>query len=777
MDPRYIADLARSGISPEDAEAAGMFYVENAQTIFPEFKALPALVIPYYHHTDKDEQGLLPLTFVRQGEVHHFCRVRYLRLPPAPKGTKQQRYDQPWGSGVQAYFSPLMDWPKIFALDNEPIFFTEGEKKAGAGAALGYPVIGLGGVYNFRDKASGNEFLPILANIPWYDRTVYIVYDSDYSSNPDVRLACDRLAAELSLKRGAKVKLVVLPSGPRGADGKPGKMGLDDYLVAYGVDAFEKLIKDAPDLRKTDAEVLAMNDKCAFIEADGMIYDFTTRAYIDKASFLSGSEFSKHKITQASPEGNKVKTVSLASVWLTHESHLVYRDTTFDPSTNERTVERVQGGVSLNLWGGMPESAPGDIQPFLDLNEYVFSLLPPQDRDLALKLLIWKWQNPDKLPGIAITMLGVGAQGGGKSLWAKIAMMVFGPYGNSQPSSVLVSEFNPWLEEALCVIFDEAEAEYVSSAKGSSKLKKYICDDVQNLRDLYRKGRQIKNRAMIILTSNEGAVGNHEEGDRRMFVVNCPRPHPEGKPFYQRVGKWMEGDGILHLRHWLGAYDLKGWSPPASPPMTAEKRMAEAEGRTVTQKMGMQMREAKGDGYIIGMLDAMRNWADANETSSNAERAARAKDIMVFILNWPIRPYYTPEELAIMLPEIATRMGYTKGMGGNVAGQISKDLRSVQIPYLINHDNPEGFLYQGYRQQFLICSHFDEYANKPMTQAEFDRMAGSWTTYGQYRLASASAQGLQGRRLTTGGQTRPFDPTIPARQSPRTWALSLTSSP
>jgi hypothetical protein len=748
MDERYLADLARSGLTPEDAEAAGMYYVASAKALFPEWRDLPALVLPYYHHTDKDEHGLLPLFFNRRGEQLPFARVRYLRMPPVPKGTKQRRYDQPTNSGVQAYFCPLLDWPKIFSLDNEPIFFTEGEKKAAAACAQGYPVIGLGGVYNFRDKAHGNELLPIVAGIPWHDRTAYIVYDSDYKINPDVRLACDRLAAELSLKRQAKVKLVLLPDGPRGVDGKPTKIGLDDYLLAYGIDAFEKLIKDAPDLRKADAEVLALNDSCAFIEADGMIYDFRTRAYLDRQTFVSGSDYAKLKVTQASAEGNKVKTVSLASMWLTHENHRVYRDTVFDPSTMERTIERPQGGLSLNLWEGMPESAPGDIQPFLDLDAYVFGLLPPQDRDLARKLLIWKWQNPDKLPGIAITLLGVGAQGGGKSMWAKIAMMVFGPYGSSQPSSVLVSEFNGWMEECLCVIFDEAEAEHVSSAKGASKLKKYICDDRQNLRDLYRKGRQVKNRCMVILTSNDGEVGNHEEGDRRMFVVNAPPPHPDGKAFYSRIGKWIDGDGILHLRHWLSSYDLEGWSPPAAPPMTAEKRMAEAEGRSITQKMGVQMREAKGDGYILGMLDAMRVWADANELSGNADRVARAKEVNRLILNWPIRPYYTPEELAVMLPEIATKLGYVKSMGGNVGGQISKELRSVQIPYLMNHEHPEGFLYQGYRQQFLICSHFEEYRHRPMTQAEFDRMEGSWQTYGQLRLKSSSAQPLQIKRNT-----------------------------
>ena len=745
MDERYLADLARSGITPEDAEAAGIYYIENAQTLFHEFKALPATVIPYYHHTHRDEEGLLPLTFKRGGVDYQFQRVRYLRLPPAPKGAKQQRYDQPRSSGVQAYFAPFIDWPFLFESEREPLYITEGEKKAICACALGYPVIGLGGVYNFKDKAIGASFLPILAGIKWAGRTVYVVYDSDYQSNPDVRIAADKLAAELSLERGANVKLVVLPHGPCGDDGKPTKMGLDDFLVANGQAAFNKLVANAMDLRKVDAEVRELNSKCAFIEADGMVYDFATKAYIDKATFLSGSSYSTIKVTQAALNGNKVKTVSLASEWLTHPHHRVYRETAFDPSTTERALKRETGGVALNLWEGMPESMPGDVQPFLDLTEYVFSLLPPKDRDLALNLLIWKWQNPDKLPGIAITLLGVGAQGGGKSLWAKIAKMVFGPYGSSQPSSVLVSEFNPWIEQCLCVVFDEAEAQYVSTAKGSSYLKKYIRDTDQVLRDLYRKGRQVKNRCRVILTSNHAEVGNHEEGDRRMFVVNVPQPHPNGAKFYTPIAKWMEGNGILHLRHWLSTYDLKGWSPPASPPMTAEKRMAEAEGRTTTEIMGVEMRAAKGDGYIIGMLDAMSAWCDANETSNNPERVNRAKETRDFLLNWPIRPYYTPNELAVMLPEIATKLAYTKGMGGNAAGQISRELRGVKIPYLMNHDSPEGFLYQGKRQQFLICACFEEYENIPMTQEEFDRMVGSWETYGRYRLRVATAQGLQGR--------------------------------
>jgi hypothetical protein len=56
-------------------------------------------------------------------------------------------------------------------------------------------------------------------------------------------------------------------------------------------------------------------------------------------------------------------------------------------------------------------------------------------------------------------------------------------------------------------------------------------------------------------------------------------------------------------------------------------------------------------------------------------------------------------------------------------------------------------MFRGYRQPFLVVSHFDEYGDKPMTQEDFDRMAPNWPTYGQHRLQSGeAARGLQVRR-------------------------------
>ena len=57
------------------------------------------------------------------------------------------------------------------------------------------------------------------------------MFDSDIATKPDVQAAESQLAALLK-SRGAVVKVVRMPEGEAGSDGKPVKVGLDDFLVA-----------------------------------------------------------------------------------------------------------------------------------------------------------------------------------------------------------------------------------------------------------------------------------------------------------------------------------------------------------------------------------------------------------------------------------------------------------------------------------------------------------------------------------------------------------------
>ena len=115
--------------------------------------------------------------------------------------------------------------------------------------------MGLVGVYGFHKKLKrdkdGNaigerELIDSLASIAWQGRPVFIAYDSDAATNPSVRKAEWHLAETLA-RHGAKVKVVRLPPGDPGPDGTPAKVGLDDYLVSHGADAFRKLLDAATD--------------------------------------------------------------------------------------------------------------------------------------------------------------------------------------------------------------------------------------------------------------------------------------------------------------------------------------------------------------------------------------------------------------------------------------------------------------------------------------------------------------------------------------------------
>lgn len=72
-----------------------------------------------------------------------------------------------------------------------------------------------------------------LADISWKGRTVWIGFDFDRYRNPGVNLAAAELARVIA-DLGANVTILKLPPGPRGADGLPSKMAVDDFVVRYG---------------------------------------------------------------------------------------------------------------------------------------------------------------------------------------------------------------------------------------------------------------------------------------------------------------------------------------------------------------------------------------------------------------------------------------------------------------------------------------------------------------------------------------------------------------
>lgn len=733
-DPEDLAakDLERSGIDLDAADGAGMYVDDDAREVFETFKPLPVLAIPYFDPVTKE-----PVTFEREGKTYDFHRVRYLVEPPAARGfikKKSRRYDQPPGSGVHAYFpiTDQVDWSEVYEDPEIPVVITEGEKKALRGCMSAVPTLGLGGVYNFM---SDDRLLDSLDRLCVAGRDFYICFDSDAASNPDIQAAEGRLATELSLKRGARVFLARIPE-PKLKKGEKRKdlpkIGLDDYIVEHGDDKFMDLLENAQQMRKIDAAVLGLNRSIAWIEEEGAVVDTETNGFIRKDNLVSGSRFAPLEVMVPTLKGTGQKRLSVAAEWLVHPHAQRFHSVTFNPNSQDKIVKDEDGREALNLWRGWsPED--GDVMPFLELTEYLTSRLPDDQQELALKLLAYKAQNPGQKVPLALVL--VGTQGCGKSLWAKIVREAFAPYGAVISSKALLSEFNGWIESSLMCVIDEAQSVHLT--KGADTLKSLISDERQYLNDKFRKARQVTSYTMYILTSNDRRVAAYSGDDRRMVVIDCPDKREDA--FYDRVLDWQRNsDGPKRLLSYLLNYDLAGWMPPKTAPMTAEKYMAYMESLTPIEALAEDMKTANHN--IVKMwVDSALEWAKAVEVDGSNRNAAQAREIKTALTRLQIRPFYTPEELAMIFPAIVESLHGSRGMTATPAGEISRQLRQCGINYLQNKDDPRGFRWRGAVRRYLVIAEPEEWTT-PLSQNEFERIMKRFPSYGTFNAMLDAAE-------------------------------------
>jgi hypothetical protein len=130
---------------------------------------------------------------------------------------------------------PVVDLLQDFT---KPVYFVEGEKKSAIGyqAGLGC-VVGVGGVWNFLDKANG-ELIPEFDRIAWRNREIFYIPDSDVWARRDLQEAIFEFGVKIQERGGLKFYFIQLPPKPDGA-----KQGLDDFLLANSVDDLLKLPK------------------------------------------------------------------------------------------------------------------------------------------------------------------------------------------------------------------------------------------------------------------------------------------------------------------------------------------------------------------------------------------------------------------------------------------------------------------------------------------------------------------------------------------------------
>ncbi|MBC1260981.1 DUF3854 domain-containing protein [Synechococcus sp. BSF8S] len=188
--------------------------------------------------------GATPLTVNGPGSAP-FVRFKPVPALEARNGTDPPKYLTAKGAGCRPYFSPFLSAEARKPNSRCDIDITEGEKKADAACAAGFPTIGLSGVDCWRDKRTGTSaMLPELAAINWNKRTVRIAFDSDIASKASVKSATRNLAFALT-NLGAKVLITQIPCNIPDGPGNPTpsrwKNGLDDFIALAGVHSYSIL--------------------------------------------------------------------------------------------------------------------------------------------------------------------------------------------------------------------------------------------------------------------------------------------------------------------------------------------------------------------------------------------------------------------------------------------------------------------------------------------------------------------------------------------------------
>jgi hypothetical protein len=195
LAPEHLADLRKSTLTDE--------------TIREQFirSVPPAMIGPLlgFDRAEIRSALLFPFRSPDGGFMNHVRMKIFPALRDAAGHTI--KYLQPRRSSVRLYF--VSRCLRRVLESDEPLWVTEGEKKACCVAQLGFPVIGITGVQGWHGKGH-SDLLPDFDVIPLVDRVVELLPDTDYQTNPDVALAINGLGIALGA-RGAKPFVRLLP--------------------------------------------------------------------------------------------------------------------------------------------------------------------------------------------------------------------------------------------------------------------------------------------------------------------------------------------------------------------------------------------------------------------------------------------------------------------------------------------------------------------------------------------------------------------------------------
>lgn len=571
------AKLESSGLTLADADALGIETLSPTRTaaLGGWAKPLPSLLIPYFGPDGK------PLTAWPSHPP--FYRLRYLAQPidtsgfsAQTKAKKPTRYVQPPNTAVAAYLPRCaeIDWLDQLADPEQPLVITEGELKAACACLRGVPTIGLGGVQSWHALGKGVELLPELEATSWVGRHVYLCFDSDYRSNPLVLDALHELGETL-VRRGAYVYVVTIPQV--GDD----KVGLDDFVVGEGIDAFQALLTIAEPLGLTKP-LFELSERYLYVRHPGLLLDKRLNERLSPAAFRDHAEAPKLYQERALRKDGSISrmTVSAATAWLSWPLRSEVDRLTYKPGSQGR-VDGALGTSEWSLWPGWGvaptrDATDADVRPFLKLLDHLFSTASPASRQWFLRWCAC----PLQYPGIKLfsSVLFWGRRHGtGKSLVGYTLGAIYGKNFTEITQADIHANFNEWAENKQLVMGDDVTGS--DKRQDNDLLKKLITQKTVRVNVKFLPSYVVPDCLNYFFTANHPDAFFLEDDDRRSFIHEV-EVGPLDEEFYVSYDLWLSSGGAAYLHRWLLNIDLGDFNPAAPAFRTASKERMIADVRS-----------------------------------------------------------------------------------------------------------------------------------------------------------------------------------------------------
>lgn len=581
----YIAKLKSSDLTIKEANKLGFKITENPQSLQEHFATVPAFTIPYYD---------------AKGKAIGFYRIRY--LSSTKKGfarvtaAKERRYDQPSAELPQLYLPKLLPpgktWQQIFDNPEIPIFITEGELKAACATRHGIPTLALGGVWNFKSKRNGLFRLPIFADINFRNRTVFIIFDSDAATNPQVLHAQYKFAEELFNCGAIPIVINIPKDGDR-------KHGIDDYIVEYGIKAFKELIADKDNHVEFAfvKDLMKLNTEIAIVHKPIAIIHYETGQLVERgdAQMLYANNRMMKQVIKKSKKEDEDDTVEYKEAatfdeWIKWEQRgAVYRPV-YEPGKSKFVWE--DGRRCYNTWRGWGcEPNKGDVSLWKWLLDNIFKNAEPAHRKWFEQWCAYPLQNPGVKMYSCPILFGQ-LKGTGKSLLGLTLMSIYGENGAEITDTQLEDERNVFAAEKQFVLANEVTGSDKRTMVG--RLRNLITQHTVVINKKYQPDYVVRDTINYFFTSNHIDAVYMEDDERRFFVheVLGPKLIDIDNRKVQAYDKWLKsGEAASAVFQYLLNVDLKGFDPTAPAPNTASKAAMVSASRSELENWCHKLKE------------------------------------------------------------------------------------------------------------------------------------------------------------------------------------------